>query len=91
MADADLSAEAAALIKRAAAASKKDTTVLTDEDIDAALRIVKALGRRPEAREVSRDLKSVERQLEGMRGKSMASAVETLMSESPGRRRSAAK
>jgi murein tripeptide amidase MpaA len=91
MADADLSAEAAALIKRAAAASKKDTTVLTDEDIDAALRIVKALGRRPEAREVSRDLKSVERQLEGMRGKSMASAVETLMSEPPGRRRSAAK
>lgn len=90
MADPELSADVADLLKSAAAASKKDETVLSDEDVDGAIRIVRALGKRPEAREVRTDLRSVERQLEEMRGLPMSSAVELLMTEPPGRRRRSA-
>jgi hypothetical protein len=91
MGDEKLLAEAGGLLERAAAVTRHDVEVLTDEDVDRGIRVVRALGKKPEGADARRDLRAVERQLDSLRGQRMQGAVERLMSEKPDARRSAAK
>jgi murein tripeptide amidase MpaA len=91
MGDETLMAEAGDLVKRAATLTKDDTAVLTDEDVDRGVRVVRTLAKHAGAGAPRRDLKAVEAQLDSMRGQSMKDAVERLMSEKPHKRGTATK
>ncbi len=90
MGDEKLLAEASKLLKRAAAVTSNDAETLTDGDVDRGIRVVRALGEKPEGADVRRDLRAVEGQLESFRGQRMQGAIERLMSEKPDARTSAA-
>ena len=90
MGDELLLAEAGELLQRAAIVAMNDAEVLTDDDVDRGLRVVRALAEKPEGADVRRDLTAVERQLESLRGQRMEDAVQRLMSQKPQARRSAA-
>jgi hypothetical protein len=91
MGDEKLLAEAGELLKRAAAVTRDDAETLTDEDVDLGIRVVRALGKKPEGADARRDLRAVESQLDSLRGQRMQGAVERLMSEKPHTRTPAAK
>ena len=91
MGDEKLLAEAGELLKRAAAIARDDTEVLTDEDVDLGIRVVRALGKKTEGAEARRDLRAVEGQLESLRGQRIQGAVERLMNEKPHARTTTAK
>lgn len=83
MGDEDLLTEAAGLIARAAELGGNQRKRLTEKDIGRAVRLVRTLGERAEDPEIRRDLEEVETQLGGLRGRSLAGAVEQLMREKP--------
>ncbi len=83
MSDEKLLAEAGELLKRAAAVTRDDAETLTDEDVDLGIRVVRALGKKPDGADARRDLQAVESQLDSLRGQRMQDAVERLMSEKP--------
>lgn len=89
--DEALLADAGDLVRRAATLTKDDSAVLTDEDVDRGIAVVRTLAKNAEAGEARRDLKAVEAQLESLRGQSMNGAVERLMGEKPHERRAAAR
>ena len=91
MGDEMLLEEARELLKRAAAVTRDDAEALTDQDVDRGIRVVRALGKKPEGADVRRDLRAVKGKLESFRSQQMQSAVERLMSEKPHARKSAAK
>ncbi len=91
MGDEKLLAEAGQLLKRAAAIARDDAEVLTDDDVDRGIRVVRALGKKPEGADARSDLKAVEGQLDSLRGQRMQDAVERLMSEKPDARTAPAK
>ena len=83
MGDEALLTEAAGLIARAAELGGNQRKRLTEKDIGRAVRLVRTLSERAEDPEIRRDLDEVETQLGGLRGRSLAGAVEQLMREKP--------
>ncbi|MGA8046788.1 MAG: M14 family zinc carboxypeptidase [Dermatophilaceae bacterium] len=83
MGDEDLMTEAAGLIGRAAELSGNQRKRLTEKDIGRAVRLVRALIERTEDAEMRRDLEEVETKLGGLRGQSLAGAIEQIMREKP--------
>ncbi|WP_353814860.1 M14 family zinc carboxypeptidase [Agromyces sp. SYSU T00266] len=82
--DRELLSETAELVKRASALTKDDAAKLTDDEVDAGLRVVRRLRSRTEDPELRTDLRSIEKQLDGLRGTAMSKAVERLMATPPG-------
>ena len=82
--DRELLADAAALVKRSAGLAKDDAAKLTDEEVDAGLKLTRKLRTRVEDPDLRKDLRSIEVQLDAMRGIPMAKAVERLMAQPPG-------
>lgn len=82
--DRELLSETAELVKRASALSKDDTTKLTDDEVDAGLKVVRRLRTRIEDADLRKDLRAIEVQLDGLRGTGMSKAVERLMATPPG-------
>lgn len=83
VADEELSAQAAELIKSTAELTKSDRKRVPEADIDAAIALVKRLAKSPAAADVRTDLRAVERRLEAMRGLTMGRAIQLLMAEPP--------
>lgn len=83
MGDEDLMTEAAGLIGRAAELSGNQRKRLTEKDIGRGVRLVRALIERTEDAEMRRDLEEVETKLGGLRGQSLAGAIEQIMREKP--------
>ncbi|MGR0221326.1 M14 family zinc carboxypeptidase [Agromyces sp. ZXT2-6] len=82
--DRELLSDTAELVKRASALSKDDTTKLTDDEVDAGLKVVRRLRSRVEDADLRKDLRAIEVQLDGLRGTGMSKAVERLMTTPPG-------
>ncbi len=80
----ELLSETAALVKRSAGLARDDAVKLTDEEVDVGLKLVRKLRNRVEDPGLRKDLRSIEVQLDAMRGISMAKAVERLMAQPPG-------
>ena len=89
LADRELLAETAGLVKRAARLTKDDTVALTDAEVDAGRRIARKLRTGTDDPELRADLRSMERELDALRGTSMSGALERLMSTPPGARSAA--
>ena len=83
MGDESLRKNAGELVKRAAALLKKPRSQLTDDDVESGIQMVRALTKHAQTPQTRRDLKSVQVQLDALRGTSMQGAVERLMSEKP--------
>lgn len=91
LADQELLEESASLVKRAAALTKDDAVALTDAEIDAGRKIARRIRGRIDDPELRKDLRSIEQELDAIRGSSMAGALERLMSRRPGERDAPAK
>jgi hypothetical protein len=90
MADPELAAGAAALLKRAAELTKRSRARLRDDDVDAAVRLLRGLGDADAARDVRSELEAVTRRLEAVRGFTIARVLESLMARAPDTGREAA-
>ena len=84
LADRDLLAETAGLVKRSAGLAKDDAVKLSAEEVDAGLKLTRKLRNRVDDPDLRKDLRSIEVQLDAMRGLTMAKAVERLMAQPPG-------
>lgn len=83
VADDELRADAGELIKRAALLTEKTRAKLTKDDVKRSVQMVRTLAKHTTSAETRRDLKSVQVQLESLRGKTLQGAVERLMVEKP--------
>jgi hypothetical protein len=87
MADEELSAHAAELVKRASELVKSTRARVRDADVDGAIRFVRTLSKVPAAVEVRADLLEVARRLETLRGLTSTRALASLMAEPPQNRK----
>jgi murein tripeptide amidase MpaA len=81
--DRELLSETAALVKRSAALARDASVNLTEEDVDAGLKVTRKISSRITDPELRKDLRAIELQLDAMRGISMTKAVERLMAQAP--------
>ncbi|MGC5173270.1 M14 family zinc carboxypeptidase [Microbacterium sp. DT81.1] len=82
--DRDLFTETADLVKRSAALARDDTVKLTDDEVDAGLKVIRKLRTHLTDPALRSDVRAIEVQLDAMRGITMAKAVERLMGLPPG-------
>ncbi|HET8741253.1 MAG TPA: M14 family zinc carboxypeptidase [Gaiella sp.] len=83
MANEQLSSQAAALVERAAELTRTTRARIRNEDVDEAIRFLRALGKAQEDADVRAGLRAVERRLEALRGLTSARALASLTAEPP--------
>ena len=83
--DEEMSAEAARLIEIAARVATDEKAVLSDEDVERGLALIRRLAEASESEEARAGVETVAERLEGLRGRTSGEAVQELMQRGPKR------